>query len=157
MHLNQIKNMIESGIDPNDRYSAYGKTLLHTSIYYNKIDCVKYLIEHGANVDIVDNDDHTPLCDAARYGHYDIVRYLLFNGASIDKSDNHGYTPLHLASLNNHVMTVKCLLDCGANKELKTLYGRMTAAMIAQECGHVYIANYIKGYEAVPTKGVHDN
>ena len=44
----------------------------------NHVQMVAFLVEHGANVDLQDNDGHTPLmavCKAA--GHADIVAYLM--------------------------------------------------------------------------------
>ena len=41
-----------------------------------RLEIVKYLVEHGANINYATNDGFTPLSFASRAGHLDIVKYL---------------------------------------------------------------------------------
>ena len=61
---------------------------LHDACRRGHIEIVEYLVEHGANVNVSDNDGITPLHDACRGGHKEIVEYLVEHGANVNVSDN---------------------------------------------------------------------
>jgi len=48
------------------------------------LDKVKYLIEHGADVDASEFITDSALTKAARNGHFEVVKYLIENGAGKD-------------------------------------------------------------------------
>jgi len=60
------------------------------------------LLEHGANVNAVDNEGKSPLFSILenRTKVTDAVRLLLNNGADANIADNNGITPLHFALKN---------------------------------------------------------
>jgi ankyrin repeat protein len=94
-----------------------GWTALHYSTYRGTVECVKYCIEMGANVNARSDDRQTPLHLASfRWGdHVNVVRVLLAAGAMVDATNNDGDTPLHDVSSNGLVNVVRVLLDAGAN------------------------------------------
>ncbi|ORX82475.1 ankyrin, partial [Anaeromyces robustus] len=55
---------------------------------------VKYLVEHGADVNKQSNDSTTPLFYACINGHENIVKYLVEHGADVNKKNNDGKIPL---------------------------------------------------------------
>ena len=62
------------------------------------MDCVEYLLQHGADINIVDIHGHGPLYAAASRGHLNIVKYLVENGADRDaKCLDKQWTPLQWA------------------------------------------------------------
>lgn len=75
---------------------------LHLAAKHGNLDCVKLLMNSGADVNA--------LCDKSRSALHaaidqksvslDCVRYLLDAGANVNHADYHCYTPLHLAALN---------------------------------------------------------
>lgn len=63
-----------------------------------KIDTVRLLIKHGADVSAQDKTYSTPLHLAAFSGSAETVSLLLEHGADVNVLDGSHKTPLHLAS-----------------------------------------------------------
>jgi ankyrin repeat protein len=61
------------------------------------IECARYLVEGGADIDLADPERVTPLCLALENLHFDVAAYLIEAGADIDKWDLFGRTPLYQA------------------------------------------------------------
>ncbi|ORX85834.1 ankyrin, partial [Anaeromyces robustus] len=57
-------------------------------------DLVKYLIEHGADINKENRGGETPLFLACRSGNKNLVKYLIDLGADINKENEEGETPL---------------------------------------------------------------
>ena len=66
-------------------------TLLHMAAMNSLTDLAKFLINHGAEVNVIDDNGFTPLMFATRKGDTEIVRYLINNKADPlirDRSNN---------------------------------------------------------------------
>jgi ankyrin repeat protein len=63
-----------------------------------KIETVRLLIKHGANVSAQDKTYSTPLDLAAFTGSVETVSLLLEHGSEVNVLDGSQKTPLHLAS-----------------------------------------------------------
>ncbi len=61
------------------------------------LECVKALLEKGANIDLADPEGVTPLISAVFNAHFDVAKYLIEKGANVNKFDWWGRTPLYLA------------------------------------------------------------
>ncbi|MBQ2645049.1 ankyrin repeat domain-containing protein [bacterium] len=72
--------LLRSGADING-INSEGKTVLHQAVIKNDYDSVKFLIENGANVNIKDQNDNTPIFYAVK--NSDIYTYLIESGAKI--------------------------------------------------------------------------
>lgn len=75
-------------------------TPLHRASYGGHLDCVKYLIRHGANMNARTSEDWTPLHCAVRWNNILVAEYLIRNGANVNALSNGGNTPLHIAASN---------------------------------------------------------
>lgn len=62
------------------------------------------LINNGANIDVADIEEKTPLHTAAEQGNAMCVKYLAkeFSGI-VNATDGKGLSPLHLAATNGHM------------------------------------------------------
>jgi hypothetical protein len=97
--------------------SRDGWTALHWACYYGQLDCIKYCIEMGANVDARTVYGSTSLHIASSDGSVNVATVLLDAGAMVDARNNFGSTPLYcdLQSLfPNHVAVAQLLVDRGA-------------------------------------------
>jgi ankyrin repeat protein len=93
---------------------GFGWTALHCAATYKHVDCVKYCIEMGANVNARTIDGWTPLQCASSDGCINVVRVLLDAGAIIDAADNDGLTPLYETIRDKHPDVAQLLIDRGA-------------------------------------------
>lgn len=62
--LELVKRLVDAGAELDLRSSPAETAALHRAACYFKPDIVKYLLERGANVNILDVDDSTPLLHA---------------------------------------------------------------------------------------------
>ena len=92
----------------------------------SSIETVKVLLEHGADVNLVDNEGWSALMMAVRYSNTDssieTVRLLIENGADVNLVDNQCWSALMLAARNSNsdssIETVRLLLDHSADPNL---------------------------------------
>ncbi|XP_063397222.1 ankyrin-1-like [Mytilus trossulus] len=87
-----------------------GSSPLHIAYFMGRIDIVRCLLDHNANINMTKEDGTTPLSYACEVGHEEVVRILLEKNPNIDPCDNDGFTPLIKSCLNNHASTVKLLI-----------------------------------------------
>lgn len=55
---------------------------------------VKFLIDHGAEVNVKTAQGHTALTYASRDGFFDTMKHLIESGADVDSATSFGYTAL---------------------------------------------------------------
>ena len=75
---------------------------------------VKILLDAGADANLKDLSNRTPLWPAARYNHVEIVELLLPRITDIDEQIYNGPTCLATAARWGNVESVKLLLEAGA-------------------------------------------
>jgi len=85
---------------PNYNLGFCGGSPLHIACGNGNESIIKYLIEHGANINGEDEWGETPLHHACENGHENIVEYLIEHGADFNKENEWGETPLHLAYIS---------------------------------------------------------
>jgi ankyrin repeat protein len=106
VHVAQL--LLERGADVNTRRSDHW-TPLHLASHWRKLDLVRLLIHHGAEVKAVDDFGMTPLHEVSKGNHESqengvrVAQLLLDHGADVNAKTKFGYTPLALAS--NYKMT----------------------------------------------------
>ncbi len=101
--LVQIRRLLEKGADINQlgpRRHGYGSAL-HIAIREDHPKIAKFLIDWGAEIDVLDRKDFTPLHNAAWNGNLEMTKLLLDAGADINASTYEGDTPLSLAQNND--------------------------------------------------------
>jgi ankyrin repeat protein len=72
-------------------------TALQAASYKGFKDCVKLLLDYGANPNIVDANGTSPLIYAVQFNHTEIVGLLLKKGASVTYKDPNGFTAINYA------------------------------------------------------------
>ena len=77
---------------------------------------IELLVEAGADLDVTDRYDYTPLMSAAINGDERVLRLLLDHGAKIGYVNGNGYTAWHVARFNNHVTAAR-MIQQGSTEE----------------------------------------
>jgi ankyrin repeat protein len=90
------------------------------SIRNRMYDAVKFLLDNGADVNMVDGDDDNPLIKAIMHHvNTDVIELLLKYGGDIDHHGRSTRTPLTTAVRTSSVETTKLLLSKGADPHLR--------------------------------------
>ena len=131
--IQEVDRLLRVGvIDVNMRARYSGDSALGSAASLGEVEMVRLLLDRGANPNIGDKDNLTPLQLAAHHGNLAIVRMLLKAGANVNSPDSrYGYTALASASQNGHVEVVRELLGAGADPTLRVKNG-MTASELAR-------------------------
>lgn len=126
----------------NDEEDVDGETPLFWACEGKSFDVVKYLVEHGADVNKENEYGETPLFKACYSGNENIVKYLVEQGAGVNKESEDEETPLFFACLQGHENIVKYLVEHGADVNKATDSGE-TPLHIARKKGYENIVRYL--------------
>jgi ankyrin repeat protein len=103
---------LESGVDINE---MVGRTLLHAFAHQGDIVGTRWLVDHGAKLDVRDEGNNTPLHKACeRNSTLTVVKLLLERGASLTATNSNGETALDVAKKNDKKSIVVYLTRLGA-------------------------------------------
>ena len=132
----------------------HGKTLLEIAYFRHNLELVKFLVEHGCDINIedesgnlffysyydeniikyiasvtkeelvVDRKGITFLHFSAFHNFVELLKYLISINLDKDIRDKEGKTPLHYAYLNNSTDVIKYLISIHANQDIKDIYGK---------------------------------
>jgi ankyrin repeat protein len=80
-----------------------GITPLVFATRQNCLECVKVLLDAGADINQVTHYGWTPLLTATQNRHYQVGAYLLDHGANPNLKNNGGWSPLYLATDNRNI------------------------------------------------------
>jgi ankyrin repeat protein len=87
---------LESGVDINELAGC--RTLLHAFAHKGDIVGTRWLVDHGARINVFDHGNNTPLHKACeRNSTLKVVEFLVEHGASLSAVNNNGETPLETA------------------------------------------------------------
>jgi ankyrin repeat protein len=166
-----LEHLLKRGADIDTRTTSNGVTALHLACSYKDVDRVKFLLDHGADVNAADNDGGTPIHTVIQESDERskaIVALLVERGAALDvfaraqlgqtekvlamldeKPDlvrargRGGQTLLHVAAGRGDLELVKTLLSRGADLELKDRWGGWTPLHCAACEGRTAVVEYL--------------
>ncbi|MBI4418743.1 MAG: ankyrin repeat domain-containing protein [Ignavibacteriales bacterium] len=105
--------LLKNGMDPN-HMNWRGFRLLHDMAYTGDVQKARLLLDHGADIDPIDDEySTTPLGYAARWGHQEVAALLLERGADATKAGGPWATPLAWARKRGHASIEAILLRQG--------------------------------------------
>jgi ankyrin repeat protein len=140
-------------IDVNKIKDEYGTRPIHFATYkHDSLAFVKYLIEQkGANVNIKDDYEQTPLVEAVKIGCATVCRYLIDNGADVNAKDVNDRTALMEAAWRGYLNICQLLVEHDANVTAEADDGS-TAISYSAMNSHLEIVKYLSWKGGVPLK-----
>jgi len=114
--------LIDAGADVNER-TPDGSGVFHTGLY--DFDAEKdarwfdFLLSHGADIKMKDNEGMTPFEFAMSLQKIQLMDFLLSRGADANGDDKDSMSPLIKAVLNNHLPTAELLLKYHADPTVR--------------------------------------
>ncbi|XP_048239007.1 uncharacterized protein LOC124117623 [Haliotis rufescens] len=99
-----------------------GHTPLMLAVAGGHTDVVDFLVDHGADVNVVDNDGDGILHLACEKGNLKMVKHVI-SYSDINLRDNFGWTPLSMAAVEGKFAVFKYLKGLGADLTLKDRAG----------------------------------
>nr|XP_057929949.1 ankyrin repeat and SOCS box protein 2-like [Doryrhamphus excisus] len=113
-----------------------GETALLVAVGREHYQCAQFLLENGADPDMPNQDQETPLYKACEKNNPALVALLLNHGAAINTQCFQGWTALQEAACRNNVEICQMLLKGGAKHSLSNIYG-ITPLFTAAQSGQV--------------------
>ena len=134
-HLECMKALVATGADVNgvveDPACPCGKCpylfmaprraqdytpLMYAVLEHDDVDCVKFLIEKGADVNKARaRTGNTPLICAAEGGSYECLKFLMEQGVDVNHANNKGYSVLWYAVIRGNSKCTQVLIEAGAD------------------------------------------
>ena len=131
---------------PVDTKDLNGYTALHNSCEKGRVDLVRALVKHKANVNARTDSGDTPLTLAARNKHDNVVHVLLsVTQCLVDAKGQDGYTALHFSCVYDHVDIVRTLVKHKANVNARTDSGE-TPLTLAARSKHDNVVHALSDY-----------
>ncbi len=149
-----------------------GVTPVYLAVQENKVALVKYLVNHGANLNFKADDGMSAIHVACQNGSLDMIRLLFENyNVNLNARDFNGATPLHYGKKYHHQFTFVVLMliflflkkACSSGDSNLVAYLLSNGARITldkygnsplHDCaigGHLECARYLISYECDPS------
>jgi ankyrin repeat protein len=153
-NLEELQKLV-TNINVDDVDDEYNETCLFNACHYVHLDVVNFLLELGANVNILNNVQESPLMVVCggRFGdeyegkisadRLEIVKLLIKHGSNVNHIGRYKSTALIEASCKGYTDIVEYLLQNGADPFLKSWYD-YTALSLARNWNHKEIVSLLE-------------
>lgn len=101
-----------------------GFSMLHFACIMGHADISELLLDNGAEIDLRDKTNETPLMKAITNLHLNAAALLITKGANVKVKDDFGRTCLHIAAGKGSLTLVEMLLEAGSVVDSKCGKGR---------------------------------
>lgn len=135
-------------------YQFKNKCLLHRLVLRYDDDKIRYVLDHGLDIDERNAIGATALHNLAWSGNHskqtDMIRLLLGYGADINAQDNEGKTPLHYVCTpvprkhNVRTCSIRNILEAGANSRIVDRHGCTAFSYLPDKLKAKFVGNVTK-------------
>ncbi|KAM9080186.1 ankyrin repeat domain-containing protein 42 isoform 2-T2 [Megaptera novaeangliae] len=116
--VKQLSEIVERGASINEVDVLHKFTPLHWAAHSGSLECLHWLLWHGADLSQVTVRGWTAAHIAAIRGQDACMQALIINGANLAAQDDRGCTPLHLATTHGHSFTLQIMLRSGVDPSM---------------------------------------
>uniref|UniRef100_A0A8D0BQG9 Ankyrin repeat domain 42 n=1 Tax=Salvator merianae TaxID=96440 RepID=A0A8D0BQG9_SALMN len=113
--VEQLDAMVKSGISINAVDPVHKFTPLHAAAHSGSLECLQWLLWHGADKTTVTVRCWTAAHLAAIKGQDACMQALLLNNVNVGLQDDRGCTPAHLAATHGQSYTLQTILRSGVD------------------------------------------
>uniref|UniRef100_A0A8C6QBG0 Ankyrin repeat domain 42 n=1 Tax=Nannospalax galili TaxID=1026970 RepID=A0A8C6QBG0_NANGA len=113
--VKQLSDLVERGASVNEMDVLHKFTPLHWAAHYGSLECLHWLLWHGADTTLGTVRGWTAAHIAAIRGRDACMQALIINGANLVAQDDRGCTPVHLAATHGHSFTLQIMLRSGVD------------------------------------------
>jgi hypothetical protein len=147
--LSLIQKAVEtSPLSVNRVDAKLGWTPLYRTVICGHFEAARYLLAHGADANLSNEQQETPLHQAADNNQADIAEALLKADANPNVQQQEGETPLHLAARKGYLQVSEVLLKFRANPNLCNSELGRTPMHYAVEYGHRSLVDLLVAHGA---------
>ncbi|PAA83693.1 hypothetical protein BOX15_Mlig016864g1 [Macrostomum lignano] len=98
-----------------DQQYKDGRTIAFAAALSGSMEILELVDKYGANLDLPDNSNSSPLFCAAQNGFEKIVKLLLDKGCDVNRVNKNGRTPLFFAIQTSNLCISNLLIEAGAD------------------------------------------
>jgi len=129
----EILHLIYNGANVSGEFGAAKSNPMHWAAWSGDIECIKILLNNGADINCQNRHGYAPLHWASIRGHLKALNYLVSQGADIQIKDLQGGSPLHWAVSGEQEKCIAALLEAGANIDAMNNRGETALHFAATE------------------------
>lgn len=114
--------LLQHSDNPTEKVNELDKnrsSALHKCAFDGDVRVSRWLIEHGASVEVEDNMRVTPLLVAVRMGQREVTEYLLQQKADSNTQDAQGNSCVHFCAIRCDTTILNMLLRAAANPQAR--------------------------------------
>ncbi len=135
--LDMLKNL--PGLDL-DKTDVFGRTALHKT---SDSELAKLLLEKGADFEVADSLQNTPMLLATIYNRAEVVELLKDAGADLHHVNVQGQNLLHLAAYSGNLDLVEMALEAGV-EQVDDKNGRSLETYYTMMQRHPHVGEFLK-------------
>ncbi|XP_060580276.1 ankyrin repeat domain-containing protein 42-like isoform X2 [Ruditapes philippinarum] len=113
--VNALETMVKSGASINEVDDRDKFTPLHSACNVGALECLHWLLWHGADTTVTTPKGWTPAHIAAIRGQDACLQGLANNGVNLSAKDHRGSSPGHLAAAHGNSFTLNTILRAGTD------------------------------------------
>jgi len=124
-YLDALKELVERSPDLNVK-DWTGRTIIHNLVceeHLGTIEALEILLNAGADVNLLDDEEIHPLTTSLQYKTYEMFKMLISSGANVNYQDKDGMSILMSAVMRSRTKAFDLLIEAGVDINAKDKHG----------------------------------